>query len=274
MVVSYLVRQLAGPWVLCPGALWSPAIGHRVFLGSAHFLTKKETPVDFLSASRQSDHYGLAVRDFSRCSIALHRSSPDMAPLPISVRGSPCWISLVHLVRSAPSCTTYHLSSLHLIHPIAILRRWILILISRIIYCHAYACIYTISVPHFNTNVYFSPRAHSNSPTWGRERPKYHRLYAFIRAEQTASELESRLDSLDSQLDALIHASNIPPELLAMDDETLRRTLEAAARAQRLAEEEQDRQQDEQEAAGSGTRTTDGTNGHPTVNGTSGQKGK
>ncbi|KAK6529873.1 hypothetical protein TWF281_009029 [Arthrobotrys megalospora] len=50
-----------------------------------------------------------------------------------------------------------------------------------------------------------------------------------VRAEQTASELESRLDNLDSQLEALIRASNIPPELFSMDDETLKKTLDAAS---------------------------------------------
>ncbi|KAF3934033.1 hypothetical protein ABW19_dt0202339 [Dactylella cylindrospora] len=60
-----------------------------------------------------------------------------------------------------------------------------------------------------------------------------------VRAEQTASELEARLDNLDSQLEALIQASNIPPELFDADDETLKRIFDAAtANAERRAAEE------------------------------------
>ncbi|RVD83546.1 uncharacterized protein DFL_007931 [Arthrobotrys flagrans] len=58
-----------------------------------------------------------------------------------------------------------------------------------------------------------------------------------VRAEQTASELESRLDNLDNQLEALIRASNIPPELFSMDEETLKRTLEAASAKKEKQEE-------------------------------------
>ncbi|KAK6497850.1 hypothetical protein TWF481_012249 [Arthrobotrys musiformis] len=61
-----------------------------------------------------------------------------------------------------------------------------------------------------------------------------------IRAEQTASELESRLDNLDSQLEALIRASNLPPELFSMDEETLKRTLDAASARKEKQEEQVD----------------------------------
>ncbi|KAF3171880.1 hypothetical protein TWF225_009063 [Orbilia oligospora] len=58
-----------------------------------------------------------------------------------------------------------------------------------------------------------------------------------VRAEQTASELEARLDNLDDQLEALIRASNLPPELFSMDEETLKETLEAASAKKEKQEE-------------------------------------
>jgi len=62
-------------------------------------------------------------------------------------------------------------------------------------------------------------------------------LFFNFRAEQTASELESRLDSLDNQLEELIRMHNIPPELLDVDNETLRRILETSSSSM-LAREE------------------------------------
>ncbi|EPS37072.1 hypothetical protein H072_9300 [Dactylellina haptotyla CBS 200.50] len=52
-----------------------------------------------------------------------------------------------------------------------------------------------------------------------------------VRAEQTASELESRLDNLDVQLlelERVLRDSNIPPELFSMDDEALKERFDAA----------------------------------------------
>ncbi|KAK6354405.1 hypothetical protein TWF730_008811 [Orbilia blumenaviensis] len=82
-----------------------------------------------------------------------------------------------------------------------------------------------------------------------------------VRAEQTASELESRLDNLDDQLEALIRASNIPPELFSMDDETLKKTLDAV-RANTEKKEGADQRTNDAEK--------DGTAGQ--ANGTDGRK--
>ncbi|KAK6530025.1 hypothetical protein TWF694_003399 [Orbilia ellipsospora] len=61
-----------------------------------------------------------------------------------------------------------------------------------------------------------------------------------VRAEQTASELESRLDNLDVQLlelERVLRDSNIPPELFSLDDEALKKRFEAANADQEAREE-------------------------------------
>ncbi|EWC44615.1 hypothetical protein DRE_06604 [Drechslerella stenobrocha 248] len=96
-------------------------------------------------------------------------------------------------------------------------------------------------------------------------------------AEQAASELEARLDNLDSQLEALIQAGNIPPELLDMDNETLMRTLEMATRdgQQQQAKEgvKEDEEKEDEEEDGSETQGSTAGKDHFT-NGTSGRGGK
>ncbi|KAK6334667.1 hypothetical protein TWF718_010116 [Orbilia javanica] len=79
-----------------------------------------------------------------------------------------------------------------------------------------------------------------------------------VRAEQTASELESRLDNLDSQLEALIRASNIPPELFSMDEETLKRTLEEASSKKGKEETGQSSNSTKQDGTGGQATGTDG----------------
>ncbi|KAK6510993.1 hypothetical protein TWF506_010078 [Arthrobotrys conoides] len=84
-----------------------------------------------------------------------------------------------------------------------------------------------------------------------------------VRAEQTASELESRLDNLDNQLEALIRASNLPPELFSMDEETLKKTLEAAS-------VKNEKQQEAGQSSSSNSTKKDGTTGQ--ANGTEGRQ--